>query len=217
MDTVEQLEETALTIPGQAGALTISSDAELEKAGELLTVIKGMRKKLSEFFKPIITKAHQAHKEAVAQSKRAEEPLVRAEKIIKPKIADYASKQEVIREAEKARLEVEASVKRIAQEDARLEAARKLEEGGNKEEAEKLLERPIETAPIEKPVAIPKVEGISTKKIWKYKIVDEDKLPRKYLVPDEPLIGKTVREKKGDCNIPGVEAYEEVSVLARSR
>jgi hypothetical protein len=58
--------------------------------------------------------------------------------------------------------------------------------------------------------AVPKVAGIKARVNWKFRIVDVNKIPRKFLMPDEVQIGAFVRNNKqaGEV-IPGVEAYSE--------
>lgn len=53
------------------------------------------------------------------------------------------------------------------------------------------------------------VDGRLFRRTWKAKIVDETKLPRKYLIPNMTLINSEVRLLKDKTDIPGVEAYEE--------
>lgn len=217
MSDTAVVEERALAVPDQAEALVISNRDELEAAGAMLTTIKGLQKEINQVFDPIIKKAHQSHKEAVAQKKKAGAPLVRAEGIIKPKIAIYTAEQERIRLEEETRLRKEAEAKQKAEEEKRIKEAEALEAEGKKEEAEKVISEPIpEPAPIAAPSPAAKVEGVSIKKIWKFRIVDPSKLPREYLMADSTAIGKAVRTQKEKCEIPGVEIYAEDSVAARS-
>jgi hypothetical protein len=65
------------------------------------------------------------------------------------------------------------------------------------------------------PKTIPKQEGISTRKTWKFRIVDTAKIPREYMTVDEVKIGQIVRAMKELSNIPGVEVYAEDTVSVR--
>jgi hypothetical protein len=58
--------------------------------------------------------------------------------------------------------------------------------------------------------SVPKVAGIKARVNWKFRIVDANKIPREYLMPDDVKIGQMVRATKvvGEV-IPGVEAYSE--------
>lgn len=57
---------------------------------------------------------------------------------------------------------------------------------------------------------IPTVAGVPSRRNWKFRIVDESKIPQQYLMPNEVSIGYFVREnKKAGEVIPGIEAYQE--------
>ena len=51
--------------------------------------------------------------------------------------------------------------------------------------------------------------GFSYRGIWKFRIIDEGKIPREYMIPDQIKIGQLVRALKQATNIPGIEAYED--------
>ena len=70
----------------------------------------------------------------------------------------------------------------------------------------------VSTAPV---ATAPKVKGISTRKKWSFEIVDVDKIPREYLVPNEVAIGGVVRALKGATNIPGVRVVSTDIMSAR--
>ena len=204
----------ALTIPKEAKALRVVDVVTYARAGEVLVAVKELRRQIDAAFNPIIQKAHETHREALAQKKKAEAPLVEAEGIIKPQIAAYQAEQERIRRAEEARIRAELAK---AEEEARLQAAIEAEAEGRKEEAEEILEEPVQVAPVVLPKAMPKLEGVSTRKIWKYRIVDESKIPREYMMPDLAKIGGVARSLGDKARIPGVEIYPEAIVAAGGR
>ncbi len=70
----------------------------------------------------------------------------------------------------------------------------------------------VTTAPV---APAPKVKGISTRKVWKFEIIDQAKIPNEYLVPNTTAIGGVVRALKGATNIPGIRVYAEDSMSAR--
>src|SRR5690606_19711824 len=100
---IQAVETKALSVPDQAKLIQITDDESFQKAGVLLLSIKDIRKEIDRTFDPIVKKAHEAHKEAVAQKKRVEAPLVEAEGIIKPRILKYQQEQERKRREEEAR------------------------------------------------------------------------------------------------------------------
>lgn len=83
-------------------------------------------------------------------------------------------------------------------------------------EAQKALEHSMETGEtitdIVEPVGIPKVAGVKTYKVTKWRVTDEAAVPREYLTIDEKKINQTVREMKKLAKIPGIEVYEEEEV-----
>jgi hypothetical protein len=75
---------------------------------------------------------------------------------------------------------------------------------------------PLMVEPVILPETTPKVEGISGRQVWKFRIINPALIPREYLIPDERKIGQIVRAMKGETRIPGVEAYAEESVAVRT-
>ena len=55
------------------------------------------------------------------------------------------------------------------------------------------------------PKTVPKVEGVSTRTVWKYRFANEFMIPRNYLMPDEKKIGAHARSMRESASIPGVE------------
>ncbi|HCU25404.1 MAG TPA: hypothetical protein DF383_10315 [Deltaproteobacteria bacterium] len=209
-----ELETKALSVPDQARAIQITDTNTYTKAGELLLAIKDLRKEIDATFDPIVKKAHEAHKEAVAQKKKVEAPLAEAEGIIKPRIAAYQAEQERIRREEEARLREEA---RKREEEERLALALEAEKEGMPEVAEEILEVPAFVPPPVVPSSTPKVSGISTRTVWKHRIINADLLPRQYLMPDEKALAAHGRALGSRAKVPGVEFYPEQVVAAGRR
>jgi len=210
---VKEVTTLALSVPDQANAIIINSNEDYTRAGQLLITIKGIRKKIEETFKPIKQKMDAAKKEVLDQEKAADAPLAAAEAIIKPRIAQWNAEQERIRQAEEKRLQ---EIARKEEEDRQIAAAIAAEQSGNKEEAEAIIEAPVQAAPVVVPKLVPKVAGVSFTKQWKFRITDEAKIPRQYLCVDEQKIGAVVRAMKDAANIPGVEVYCVDNVSSRA-
>lgn len=209
----KEITERALTVPDQARAAVIQSNDDYVKAGAILVVIKDLRKQIDSFFDPIIKKQYEAHKEAVAQKKRADAPLVEAEGIIKPRLAAWNAEQERLRKEEEERLQ---EIARKEEEERRLKEAILAEQFGDKEEAEAIINTPIQAPPVVAPKTVPKVAGVSFTKQWKFRIKDPLKVPREYLAVDEVKIGQVVRALKDQTNIPGVEVFSIDGVSGRA-
>ena len=209
----KEITERALSVPDRAKSIIIKSNDDFVKAGEILTAIKSLRKEIDATFDPIITKAHEAHKEAIAQKKKVDAPLVEAEGIIKPRMAAWNAEQERLRREEEERLR---EIARKEEEERRLKEAIAAEQSGNKDEAEAILETPVQAPPVVVPKTTPKVAGVSFTKQWKFRITDPNKIPREYLTPDEVKIGGVVRALKDKANIPGVEVFSVDGVSGRA-
>ncbi len=212
---VQEVTTTALAVPDQARAIVVTDNASYAAAAELLITIKGIRRKIEDTFKPIKQKMDAAKKEVLDQERAADAPLRQAEDYLKPQLAKWDAEQERIRREEEARLREEA---RKREEEARLQAAIEAEKNGQKDEAEAILdEKPAYVPPVVLPKATPKVQGISYRDNWKFRITNPNKIPREYMVPDEKAIGVIVGRLKERCNIPGIEVYCEKVVAAGRR
>lgn len=121
-------------------------------------------------------------------------------------------------EDEKRAQEQEAAAeKRRQEEQDRLHQERLDAEAAQRERTARAetLEQRAETATTAPTVHAPKVKGVSTRKVWKFEIIDQGKIPREYLVPNTTAIGGVVRALKNNTNIPGIRVYAEDVVSAR--
>jgi len=200
------------------GCLTITSNQEYQNSGELLKQIKAGIKFLDDSRKEITRPLDDVKRRVMDFFKDPLDQLSQAEGIIKKAMLGFQQEQERIRREEEqkaiARAKAEEERKRRALE----ERAVKAEESGNTAKAELLRERAddvyvptIVTAP-----TIEKVKGISTMKVWKCRIIDESKIPREYLLINEPMLSKMAKATQGKIPVPGVEFYQE-DVLSAGR
>lgn len=72
-----------------------------------------------------------------------------------------------------------------------------------------------EVRTVDNPIDIPKVKGISTSDVYKWRIVDESKIPREYLIVNEKLINQMIKTTNGSFVIPGIEVYKEKQVSVK--
>ena len=212
----DDVEQQALVIIEEARALAIKTDQDYEYGGAFLTRIKGVRSQIKDVFEPIIKAAHAAHKEAVAQRKGVEAPMIEAEGIVKSSMATF------YRAKEAERLAQEEEQRRQAREQAEKEAlarAVELEDQGKAEEAEALIERPVAPVVVPAPaIQKPQAAGVSVRKVWKFRMVNPAAVNARFLVPDEKAIGKVVRAMGADAGemVGGIEVYAEEIVSARA-
>lgn len=58
-------------------------------------------------------------------------------------------------------------------------------------------------------------KGVSTRKLWKHRVVNATLIPRLFLIPDEKALAALAISQKENANVPGVEFYAEESVAVR--
>ena len=207
METVQEVSTKALTVIEQANAVTIIDSQGYMAAGELWKAIKGLKDQVVDTFKPIIDKAHAAHKEALAQKAKIFDPLDSASRTVKGAMEKYDREQEAIRQAEERRLQ---EIARKAEEERKLQEALAAEASGNKEEAAAIINEEVYVPPVIVPKAMPKINGGPVyRTVIKFRIINESLIPRQYMVPDLVKIGGVVRALKKEAKIPGIEVYEE--------
>jgi hypothetical protein len=185
---VKQQATKALTA---ANELTIESQEDLAKATDVLSKIKTVGKMIKERKEAITKPLNESLKSIRDLFKPIETNHEEAERIIK-------SKMLVWQDAEEKRIKKEQDA-----------IAARVEKGTMKPEtAVKKMENVGEVQTTTKG----NVGTVSTKIIKKYRVVDESKLPREFLMPD---IGKITEALKAGQTVPGAEVYEEKVIAAR--
>lgn len=215
MNDLKKLETKSSDLVAQAENTAIKTQELYVRAAEFLKNIKAMRKEIVETFKPIIDKAHAAHKEACNQKNKYLKPVEDAEKMINSKLGVWDDEQDRKRRIEQAKLDDKARKER-----EKLEAKAKKEEAkGNTEKAEELKEQAEEkeiAVPVA-PSATPKVDGLTKKVTWKARVTDINKLPDEYIIKSAnmPVLNAMAKSVKDTRKIPGVEFYAEKSFSGR--
>jgi hypothetical protein len=207
----QEMQREALTFADHARLIEIHDDESYEIAGDTLVSIKGYLKRIDERLEPGKKKAYTAYQEWIDLIKEAKKPYLEAELYLKKAIADYAAEQEKLRKEEEARLR---ELARKKEEELRLAEALAAEMDGDVEEAAAILDEPVYVPPPVVQNTTPKVNGISMATTWKFRIVDEAKIPRQFLTPDMVKISGVVRAMKDATNIPGIEVYAEQTIRA---
>lgn len=223
IDEIQQITTAVETWPAKAQAVTVVDTGSYQIAANLLLDIKGLRTEIAATFGPIIQKAHAAHKEAVAQRTKHEEPLKTAEALIKGRMGTWQRAEEERQRLEAARLAAEA---RRRDEETRLREAEALEEAGEAEAAERVLDEPPPPPPPPPPSRVPKVSGISGRDVWNFEVVDFPALvkavaagtvPLAAIEPDTKVLGQQARSLKGEMKWPGVRVWSDRTIAAGAR
>ena len=209
------LQKRVLSIQETVGALKIVSPEQYVQAAEVSKSIAALRKEIESTFDPIISKAYAAHKEACNQKSRYLNPLVEQQRKVDSLILAWNREQERIRRQKEE--ELAAQVRRD-QEAQALREAEELERQGEPELANVVLENQIAApAPVVSIAsAVPKVDGLSKRVNWRWRVKNVDLIPRQYMQPNEIAIGGVVRSLKDKTVIPGIEVYSEDSAIHRS-
>jgi len=191
-------------------------------AGVELRAVKRLAKEIEEKRLAITKPINAGLREVNNLFKPAKDFLSHAESVLKAKLLGFQRDQERIARKLQAELAEVAEIERKKLE----KKAAKAEAKGKTEKADDLREQ-AEThiAPVVIP-AVPKQEGISTRKTWRVRITNKPAL-LKHIVNERPdllplvQISETAltaqaRSLKGEFGLPGIEVTEEESIVARS-
>lgn len=216
MDELSLKTEVSL-IEQQANGIDVFDEDSFKNAAEFLRNIKRAAGKITEFFEPLKTAAHNSHKAICAKENEFKKPIDNAEKIVKGKATAYQMEQDRIRR------EKERELLRIQQEEARriAEEAARLEKEGKPEEAELVFEKAIKEE--QKTICVmptPKADGISFKVDYDVVIESESNVPA-YIrgicirPVDLSAIKRLVVQTSGKIEIPGIKITETRNMSVR--
>jgi len=113
---------------------------------------------------------------------------------------------------------IQVEMERRKKEEEAKKAAEKFQKELDKEAKKKGFEAPIVPIPFfpKEETKIRTETGTTAyeRVDWKFRIIDIEKIPREYLIPDEKKIDKVV--KMGIREIPGIEIYQETDIRIRT-
>ena len=219
--TIEnEQKSSAIKIHEQAKMLTINTPTDYDGAAEFTKQVKSLSKRIKNYWEPLKKSARASWQSLVDREKELLTPLEQAETEVKKKMAAYQRK---VQEEERAARLLAEKLKREESERL-LQQATEAAEKGNEMESEILLAQAeiIETTKPVIQMQAPTARGISTRTMYKAKIVDESKVPVEVAgVTIRPVdisaINKLAQASKGKLQIPGIEIYTEDSVSVRTR
>lgn len=203
-----------------------------DNAGYMRRELKSVMKRIAEYWEPKKSKAHELHKSLVEAERDMIKPLSDRDKEIDGVMMAYRRKVERERqEAEAERRRVEAEERRLAEiaRKAAEETERLVSEAAQKDEmddddveilriaeaaakeAEEAAERAAQYVEIPRGA---KADGISIRRIWKARVVDEASVPVEIagimIRPvDLKALGQLARATSGRMKCEGVEFYQE--------
>lgn len=218
VDPADDLIQRATLPVNTALELQISSQRELEVAGDIVRTLKDLQDEINQTFEPIVKQAHLAHKAAKKAQNDHLAPLQEAEATLRVKMNSYMRKVELDRlVATAARQKAEDNLKQQPAAQRPMFAAPSRESMGAEIGIDAKKFDAIRIAPPKLPeVPVPtKVEGIHTVEDWKWKVVDVSAIPAEFWILDEMRIDNHVKFNKGGTQIPGIEVWSESRAVVR--
>lgn len=210
----------------RADEIQVVDDVSYENAGEFLRDIKTHQKRVGEMCQPAIASANKAHKDALELRNTLLAGSVKAERVIKARMAEY--QMEVDRKRREAE-ERAARERQKAIEEEQLRRAAELEAQGHHEAAERALTDEHTPAPLPPPVTVaekPSVKGIATREVWSAEVTDlkalvqawiDGEVPANAILPNEKLIAKMGRTLQSAFRWPGCRATRTTGIAAQAR
>jgi len=220
-DTTKEMRDAVVKVasdlPSIQGSVPqeITSDGEQLQANERLKYIGGIIKRIEDVRRQYTRPLDGLKKQLMDVPREILAELEAVKKDYRLLILAYDDKKrEEVRKAEEA-----AEAERWARETAKREEAEQKRETGNSAdivEAEEIEEQADAVAKEDTSVAIaiPNVDKRIIRRHWKAQVIDQEKVPRKYLVPDIVKLNELARIHNGDnAHAPEGVAFIEVGRL----
>ena len=212
---VKDMETEVSTFVEENNPIAVNTNEELSRATLCIKNIKAMQNKVKASYDGIIEKAHQSHKEAIAQRDKFLNPLKTLETKFKDAILVFSKKMEA-EQAERIR-KANAEMARVAEEKKQklLDEAKKTDDAWDKEE---LQEKAQAIVPVtcDAPGKAIEQEGLSIRKTWKWEVEDENLVPRGFLTINESALNSACKQEAWRiAGIPGVRFFQVESASVR--
>lgn len=210
MDAGLKKDMTNLTEVGLS--INITDNDSYLHAIRLLISHKEMQKKIIGYFEATKKNTYNAWKGICKLESDELAKLNPSGKHLKTEIGRWIDQQGRIRREEEARFREE--VRRLAEE-RQLAEALQAEAEGDDAAAKEILEEKVFIIPPVVPSLTPKAQGVSSRVVWKFRIINESAIPRQYLMVNESAIRQVVFALKDKTSIAGVEVYSVREIAAR--
>ena len=224
---VEGLQAWLTELRQKAESIVVSDSGSCLAAKTAQRDVRAYMKDVHLKLDPFVESAQRNYQAARDELNKWIEPAETIDGALARKVKDYETQERMRAEAEERRIneerrkkaadDAEAERKRREKE---IEAQRKAGEVG-KREAERMKKEAEAEAKAQAAAVvdvkvqanIPSVQGVPSRVNWKFRIVDANKIPKAYLIPDEQKIGQTVRllkdKARTEAVIPGIEVYTD--------
>ena len=200
----------------KAKDLVVSDQLNYDIAARYIKDAKRFMELVKEEFKSTLTKfkelkksADDGRKDTIAKIDKHSKDAKNVIDLLLGKVKKFEDDEEVKRvenqkKLDKAAEEKAAEDKKALEDQAAVDKAWGDDEAAEekKEEAEAVVVETVKAKP-----TIAKTAGLGIRRTWQWKIINEAKIPRKYLTLDLVAINREVQAQHDETNIPGIEAF----------
>lgn len=214
---ISEFQTSIPQIVEQARGIIINDNEDYLASGAMLDRVLERMKFIQDFFEEPAKQANAVHKFITSFRATLLQPLEIAEKRLKDIRKDFRA------EEDRKRLQKEEEERKLAkkQEDEKaLQQAAQLHQMGEPQAADEIVERaaaaPAPTVFV--PSTVPKEQGKSIRKVFRYRITNEDLIKREFMMPDESKIQAIVGKLGNDAVsiIGGIEVFpDEIETVRR--
>jgi hypothetical protein len=208
-----EIESDATALVERSEQIVVEDAPSYEVAGEFLLGVKAYQKNVRDLFRPHKQAANKVHKGLCDDESKHLKAPDKAEKIVKGRMGTWKEAEE--RAAAEERRIAEAKAREEA-EKAQLAEAEAAEAAGRKAEADAILERPTEVAPVATRRAVPQVAGIKHTKRWTCEVIEgeEDLIPREFMLIDMVKLRRYATTMREQAKVTGVRFFQTGGVAA---
>jgi len=215
---VAELQTAVPRILAQAQDLVIADNEDYDISETMLDRIVQGKDRIETFFEKPTKDANSVHKFLTTLRSTLIQPLEQAEKIIKDRRKDYRAEKERERAALEEQKRQEA---KKAEEEKAIQEAAKMEQIGEPDAAAAIIEQAAQTPPppVFVPSLVPKQQGKSVKKVWKFRIKNPEGIRREFLMPDASAIQALVNKLGMDAMkvVGGIEVFPDETESVRRK
>jgi hypothetical protein len=219
---IEPLERCALTLPDEARAVTITSQATYDRAVEMLRGAVALADEISAHYRPLKEKAYQAHRAICEAEKKLLAPPTEAASILKRSIAAWDQEQERLRREAEARL---AAEERRRAEGQQLAAAAEAEAlGATQEDVDAILSEPVPVVAVQAAPRYQRAQGVVARTIYSARVVNlkallravlDGTVPEQAIMANQTFLNAQARALKEAMQYPGVQLLREGTTTVR--
>lgn len=206
MNELKQLKDTKYEI---------KSNEDVLRLNVILRRTIELEKKICDRIDPEIANAYKTHKGLTALKKEELQPLLNVKNLINEALKQWQIKKDA--EAKALQDKINADLARQVEEQKAKLLSNATDEWSQEVAKDKIAEIVVQTVELkecQKAVEV-KQEGQYRRSNWKCRVNDFDLVPREYLILNESLVLKLAREQKEAFNIPGLESFDDFTIVTK--